>query len=199
MKMPRCQADEQIGRLIREWLQSGCQVDIDGLGTFLPSKENTFDFIPSSKPRIFIAYVEEDVEQAVRLYTKLEIEGYLPWMDRKRLLPGQNWPRSIERAIQTSDFFIPCFSKRATRKHGTFHAELRYALDCAKFLPLDAIYMIPVRLDHCSVPARIAREIQYVDLFPEWSIGFESIIRTIETQMLRRPPGVLTRPSALSG
>lgn len=186
MKASRCHADEQLGRLIHEWLQSGCRVEIDGLGTFLPSLENTFEFIPLLKARIFIAYVEENVDQALRLYTSLEAAGYLPWMDRKRLLPGQNWPRCIERAIQTSDFFIPCFSKRAARKRGTFQAELRYALDCAKFMPLDAIYMIPVRLDHCSVPSRIAREIQYVDLFPDWTSGLDRIINTIETQLLKR-------------
>jgi hypothetical protein len=178
-------------------LDSGCRVEIDGLGTFLPSRENVFEFIPSTKPRIFIAYVEEDLEHAVRLYSNLEAAGYLPWMDRKQLLPGQNWPRCIERAIQTSDFFIPCFSRRAAQKRGTFQAELRYALDCAKFLPLDSIYMVPVRLDACTVPARVAREIQYVDLFPDWRAGVERVIRTIETQLRKRNPP--TAPYELAG
>jgi hypothetical protein len=119
-------------------------------------------------------------------------------MDRKHLLPGQNWPRCIERAIQTSDFFIPCFSGRAVEKRGTFHAELRYALDCARFLPLDAIYLVPVRLDSCSVPPRIAREIQYVDVFPDWSKGLEQVIQTIETQLQRRLPRMTPTPRAIS-
>jgi hypothetical protein len=156
------------------------------LGTFLPSRDKIFEFIPSTKPRIFVAYVEEDLEHAIRLYADLEAAGYLPWMDRKELLPGQNWPRCIERAIQTCDFFIPCFSRHAARKRGTFQAELRYALDCAKFLPLDSIYMVPVRLDACTVPARIAREIQYVDLFPDWTDGVRRVVRTIETQLKKQ-------------
>jgi hypothetical protein len=172
--------------MIREWLQSGREVEIDGLGKFVPTGDGSFEFIASSKPKVFIAYVEEDAPHALRLYQGLEAAGYHPWMDKRRLLPGQNWPRSIERAIQTSDFFIPCFSRRAGRKRGTFQAELRYAFDCAERLPLDEIYMIPVRLENCAVPGRVAREIQYVDLFPDWSRGVERVISTIQSQWVRR-------------
>lgn len=180
------ESEEHIGQMIREWLQSGSEVVIDGLGTFVPTGEGSFEFIASTKPKVFIAYVEEDAAQALRLFQALETAGFHPWMDKRRLLPGQNWPRSIERAIQTSDFFIPCFSTKAARKRGTFQAELRYAFDCAERLPLDDIYMIPVRLENCLVPARVAREIQYVDLFPEWSRGVQHVIRTINGQWIRR-------------
>ena len=33
-----------------------------------------------------------------------------PWLDRKKLLPGQVWTRCIDRAIENSDFFVACFS-----------------------------------------------------------------------------------------
>jgi hypothetical protein len=38
-----------------------------------------------------------------------------------------------------------------------------------------------VLLDECRVPARIQRETQYVDLFPDWDEGFDHIAGIIET------------------
>ena len=63
------------------------------------------------------------------LFQDFQNHGFDPWLDRKKLLPGQNWPRSIEEAIETSDFFVPCFSHRSVNKKGGFQAEIRYALD----------------------------------------------------------------------
>jgi len=101
-------------------------------------------------------------------------------------MPGQNWPRAIETAIQTSDFFVACFSERATTKRGTFHSELRYALACAAKVPLDEIFLIPVRLDRCVVPGRIARRIQYVDLFPDWEAGVNRVLAVLRRQQQSR-------------
>jgi len=38
---------------------------------------------------------------------------------------------------------------------GGFQAEIRYALDCARRIPLDEIFVVPVRLDACRVPRSI--------------------------------------------
>lgn len=106
-------------------------------------------------------------------------------MDKQKLLPGQNWPRAIEHAIEASDFFVACFSQRAVSKRGQFQAELRYALDCAARLPLEQIYLIPVRLEECQVPLRISRQFQYLDLFPDWDKG----ARRLAAAMRRRSAG----------
>jgi len=127
--------------------------------------------------------VEEDLEFASRLYDELSECGFDPWLDKRKLLPGQNWPRSIERTIEVSDFFIALFSQRGVGKRGHFHSELRYALDCASSLPLGDIYLIPARLDDCQVPPTIARRIQYVDLFPSWAGGFSRILSVMRKAM----------------
>ena len=154
----------RIARLIRQALREGHVVDIEGLGTFRPCNDS-YEFIPENRPRIFIAYVQEDFARVRRLTNDLKKAGYQPWLDRENLLPGQNWPRSIERAIDVSDFFIACFSKRSVPKRGVFQSELRYALDCASKLPLDDIFVIPVRFDECDPPERVSRQLQHVDLF----------------------------------
>jgi hypothetical protein len=172
----------RIARVLREVLERGGSIDIDGLGTLSPGGKRGFRFVPENKPRVFIAYVEEDLYFARKLYRAFEESGFRPWLDKKRLMPGQNWPRAIETAIQTSDFFVACFSRRATSKRGSFHSELRYALFCAAKVPLDEIFLIPLRLDDCVVPRRISKQTQYLDLFPDWRAGIARLIVVMKAQ-----------------
>jgi hypothetical protein len=172
----------RIARILRDALEHGGSVEIDGLGTLSPGGKSGVRFAPQNKPRVFIAYVEEDLSYARKLYRTLEQSGFRPWLDKKRLMPGQNWPRAIETAIQTSDFFVACFSRRATSKRGSFHSELRYALFCAAKVPLDEIFLIPLRLDDCAVPGRISKQIQYLDLFPDWNAGVSRLVAVIRRQ-----------------
>ena len=172
----------RIARLLREALECGATVEIDGLGTFSPGGKRGFRFVAQTKARVFIAYVEEDLSFAKKLYRIFEENGFRPWLDKKRLMPGQNWPRALETAIQTSDFFVACFSHQATSKRGSFHSELRYALFCAAKVPLDEIFLIPLRLDNCIVPRRISRQIQYLDLFPDWDAAVRQLIVIMKGQ-----------------
>lgn len=177
------QSSAQVARLVRQCLAKGVSVEIDGLGTFLPDTQGGFCFQPRNRPRVFVAYVQEDAAAAERLFEDLSDSGFDPWLDRRKLLPGQNWPRSIEEAIGISDFFLACFSHRSVKKKGGFQAEIRYALDCTQRVPLDEIFLIPARLEACPVPIRIQREIQYIDLFPDWERGVRRIVAAMRRQL----------------
>ena len=174
---------EQLAALVVRSLAEGKAVEIDGLGVFFPDARRGCRFEPRA-PQVFIAYVREDQEGAGRLYDALAENGFGPWMDVRKLLPGQNWPRSIESAIESSDFFVACFSHHSVNKWGGFQAEIRYALDCARRIPLDEIFVVPVRLDACRVPRSIQRELHYVDLFPDWDRGVRRLLA-----MMRRHVG----------
>lgn len=175
---------EQVANVVILGLAAGHAVEIDGLGTFHPDARRGFRFEPRRQARVFLAYVTEDAAEAGRLADALEAEGFGVWMDVRKLLAGQNWPRAIENAIETSDFFVACFSSHSVNKRGGFQAEVRYALDCARRVPLDEIFIAPVRFDECPVPARIQRELQYVDLFPNWEGGIRKL-----AEMLRKGRG----------
>ncbi len=181
----RRSSTEQVARLLKRCLREGKTVEIDSLGLFRPNGDGTYEFRAYAMPRLFLAYVQEDAPIVDRLFEEFRAYGFDPWLDRKRLLPGQNWPRSIEEAIETCDFFVACFSQRSVSKKGGFQAEIRYALDCARHVPLDEIFLIPVRLDECRVPARVRNEIQYIDLFPDWGKGLRRIAGVIQKQMRR--------------
>jgi hypothetical protein len=53
-------------------------------------------------------------------------------------------------------------------------------------VPLDEIFFIPVRLDGCTVPGRISKRIQYVDLFPDWDAGVRRVIAAMRVQQEKR-------------
>ena len=177
---------ESVAVMVRQCLKEGKPVEIDGLGRFVPSPRKGARFVPRTQPKIFLAYVQEDASAADRIFDGLWARGFDPWLDRRKLLPGQNWPRSIEQAIETSKFVIACFSQNSVSKKGGFQAEIRYALDCARRIPLDDIFLIPVRLDTCRVPPSIQRETQYIDLFPSWDRGFARILSVIRKQIKPR-------------
>lgn len=171
---------DEVLTLLRRALDSGRQVEIEGLGTFRGAPDGGHEFLPESRVSVFIAYVEEDLVHARRLRDALLDAGYLPWLDKDQLLAGQNWPRAIERAIDHADAFVACLSSRSLAKRGQFQSELRYALDCADRMPLDEMFLLPARFDVCPVPAQIAQHIQYVDLFPDFDKGFRQLLRSLK-------------------
>jgi hypothetical protein len=171
---------------MKQCLAEGIDVELDGLGVFRRGCEGAIAFERTAGPRVFIAYVAEDFPLAVRLYHGLEAAGFDPWLDRMKLLPGQNWRRAIDRALETSDFVIACFSEQSTQKRGQFPYEVRIALRAAERMPLDDVYFLPVRLEKCEVPQRIANQTQYVDMFPDWDHGLDILIESIHSDWTRR-------------
>ena len=180
----------RVARMVKRCLDRGAVVEIDRLGIFLPKANGEYEFSPSVDPRVFVAYVEEDVEMAQRVYSALKEAGFDSWMDRQNLLPGQNWPRAIERAIEISDFFVACLSPQSVCKRGTFQHEMRWAIDAARRLPLDDVFFVPVRLAPCTVPRRIQQQWQYVDLFPRFERGLARLIAMMKREWDRRRESV---------
>jgi hypothetical protein len=170
----RLPGEPRVARFIDQCVREGSPIAIDGVGTFELAGSNVV-FQPSGRTQVFIAYAREDRAQARKLYRDLKQQGLEPWMDERNLLPGQNWPRAIERAIEVSDYVLMCFSRKSIGKRGFFQAELRYALDVAACVPLDEVFLVPVRLCDCEVPLEIARRTQYIDLFPHWEIGIQAL------------------------
>ena len=169
----------QLARIVRRCLAEGARVEIDGLGSFERGPRRRIQFTPARRPRVFLAYAAEDIDTVLKLHDALAQHGFDPWLDRKKLLAGQNWPRAIESAIESSDYFLACFSRRSVRKRGNFQTELRFALECASRVPQDDIFVIPLRLDNCELPASMTRRLQYLNLFPNFDAGIRRLVRAL--------------------
>jgi TIR domain-containing protein len=65
---------------------------------------------------VFLSHASED-KPAVRLLAKrLKDDGFDPWLDEERLLPGQNWELEIEQALRKSQVILLCFSEKSVGK-----------------------------------------------------------------------------------
>ena len=184
--MNRSVRGKALLQLIDRYLRDGASIEIDGLGNFQLDGSNRVVFEPNGRIRVFLAYAKEDRAMVRRLYTALQNAGFEPWMDETKLLPGQNWPRAIERAIDLSEFFIGCFSHRSVAKRGHFQCELEYAWSVASRVPKEEIFFLPVRLDDCDLPRDITTQMQYVDLFPDWDHGVGELLKAMWHQTRER-------------
>jgi formylglycine-generating enzyme required for sulfatase activity len=114
--------------------------------------------------RIFLCHSSEDKPAIRKLYLRLRAEGFDPWVDEEKLLPGQDWQLEISKAVRASGVVIVCLSRRAVNKAGYIQKEIKFALDIADEQPEGKIFLIPVKLEECVIPERLSRW-QWVNLF----------------------------------
>ena len=183
--MTRIETRDRIAEIVREALANGKMVEIEGLGRFRETND-VREFDPQTVAQVFVAYAAEDLPHARRLCDALRKHRCSPWLDKEKLLAGQNWPQALEHAIDVSDVFVACFSRRSVGKRGMFQQEIRHALECARKRPLDDPFVMPVRFEECAVPRRIAEHLQYVDLFPDWDKGVRKLVRAIRKAEKRK-------------
>lgn len=117
-----------------------------------------------SRPlRVFLCHASQDKPAVWRLHRYLKQHGVQPWLDQEDLLPGQNWEVEIPKALFSSDVILVCLSKNSVDKEGYVQKEISFALDKALEKPEGTIFVIPVKLEECDIPKRLARY-QWVDL-----------------------------------
>lgn len=150
-----------------------------------------------SKCQIFLAHASEDKAEVIELYNRLKARGYKPWLDQEDLIPGTKWKEEIPKAIKNSDICIACLSSTSVNKKGYVQREFRLALNQYAERPYDNIYLIPLRLDECTIPdlrqedyGIAFRDFQWFDYWkPD---GFEKLLKALDYQFenLYFPPTV---------
>ena len=133
----------------------------------------------SKQLQIFLLYARGDQEAVRRLFQRMIKEGAEVWLDREKILPGQDWQYEIRRAIQGSDLVIVCLSRQFNKQGGYRHEELKIALAKARSLPEGRSFIIPVRLERCDLPASLRRW-QRVDLFETY--GYRKLVSALRSQ-----------------
>lgn len=130
--------------------------------------------------RVFLCHSSVDKPIVRDLYKTLSLERWIePWLDEVMLKPGQDWQLEIEKAVDQSDVVIVCLSQNSITKEGYVQKEIRKALDKAEEKPEETIFIIPLRLEECDVPKRLAKW-HWEDYFKE-----NSYSRLIESLRLR--------------
>ena len=98
-------------------------------------------------PTVFVSYASENAESARRIADTLLSLGFSDvWLDKKKLIGGDDWSDRIEEAIEKTDFFLPVLSREADdRREGVFWDEWKAALKRSRRIK-DA-YLLPVGID----------------------------------------------------
>jgi hypothetical protein len=125
---------------------------------------------------VFLRHASDDKPIVRDLYARLQRDGFRPWFDEQDILPGQQWETEIRKAVRRSSTILICLSQHSLSKSGYVHKEIRFALDIADEKPDDVIFLIPVRLENCTVPDRLQR-FQWVDLYSD--DGYERLMASL--------------------
>ena len=143
--------------------------------------------------KVFISYAREDLKTAEKLFQDLKKNGFEPWLDEKSLLAGKDWRQTIERQIRETDYVLILISERSVFKRGFVQVEQVRALEVLETVPPQDIFIVPVRLEECSIPDRLERW-SWVDLFLSYETGLDKILRSLsEPRDSDRTPPQLPR------
>lgn len=156
-----------------------------------------------NSPKAFLSYVKEN-EPIVRLLDQtLTDYGIEVVTDYKNIDVGSNWKKTLRQLIENSGYFVACFSKEFNAREKTvLYRELDHAIECAKDIPTDSKWIIPVRINECTIPnveirsRELLTDLQRIDLFPsaKWHEGVESIVRAIDERLITNPQEALAAP-----
>lgn len=140
---------------------------------------------PSRPLSVFLCHAHEDKAAVRNLHRRLWADGFEPWLDEEDLIAGQDWEFEIRKAVRGADVVLVCLSERAVDKKGFIQKELRFALDAADEQPEGTIFVIPLKLEECSIPARLGRW-HCVNYFEER--GHERLLRALRARAAALPP-----------
>ncbi|HSU55640.1 MAG TPA: toll/interleukin-1 receptor domain-containing protein [Candidatus Dormibacteraeota bacterium] len=107
--------------------------------------------------RIFVSYGREDLTLVRTIVAFLKSAGFDTWFDKENLLAGQTWQKVIEAEIENARLLLVCMSSHSVDKTGFVQKEMRLAVKQAELMPDSKVFIIPVRLDECSIPADLKK------------------------------------------
>jgi len=141
--------------------------------------------------KVFISYAKEDRAVALDYFDRLATEGASPWMDERKLLPGQRWEFEIDRALKEANVVALLMSAHSVNKRGFVQREALEALEQLRYKKHDDIYILPLVLEPCEVPPTITDKLQYIDMTSPkaWERVREALSLAAEQQQIELQRG----------
>ncbi len=125
-----------------------------------------------AKRHVFLSYVDDDFAGAESLRNDLIALGETVWWDQD-VPGGANQRLEIRQALKGAYAFVLCLSQAlADRARAGAFPQIQDAIGIYRELAPGGIFIIPVRLDDCEVPAfeidstTMLDDLRFVDLFP---------------------------------
>ncbi|GJL76022.1 toll/interleukin-1 receptor domain-containing protein [Nitrosomonas sp.] len=98
-------------------------------------------------PTIFVSYASENAGFVRMIADRLPGLGFSDvWLDRKKLIGGDDWSDRIDEAIEKCDFFMPVISREAdAQREKVFWSEWKDAIKRSR--RVKDVFLIPVGID----------------------------------------------------
>ena len=127
----------------------------------------------------------------MKLAEDLKAAGAAVWLDQLDIAPGQRWARAVEDALNGCARILVILSPASIGSRNV-EDEVSFALEEAKTV-------IPVMYRDCRILFRL-RPLQYVDFRSDYSLGFKTLLRTLNAELLpdRSVPPPRESPAAVS-
>jgi hypothetical protein len=118
----------------------------------------------------FFSYSRHDSDLVNKLASDLKQRNINVWLDQLDIPPGAKWDSTIEHALDEASGIILVLSGNSVASDNVMD-EVAYAIENKK-------HIIPLLIDDCKVPFRVAR-IQQINFKDDHHKGIEAIIGTI--------------------
>src|SRR5258708_4955777 len=120
---------------------------------------------------IFISYARGDGEDfASQLHDRLEAAGFMAWLDRRDIKPGENWDNAIDGGIRESWGLLFAMSPSSVNSPNC-HDEWSRALSFKR-------QVLPLLVKECEAPLRLHR-LQYIDFTGDFDTAFAHLIEQL--------------------
>jgi tetratricopeptide (TPR) repeat protein len=131
--------------------------------------------MPTRPLHVFLSHASDDKYIVQELYNRLCAKGIKPWLDEVDLIAGQYWHQEIQKSIRNSDVVIVCLSRNSLDKEGYIQKEILFALDVADEKPEGTIFIIPLKLEECTLPERLSH-LHWINYNED---GFERLMQAL--------------------
>ena len=71
---------------------------------------------PKRPLKVFLCHAHSDATAVRALYNRLVKDGVDAWLDKEKLLPGQDWELEIRKAVRESDVVVVCLSRQFIKR-----------------------------------------------------------------------------------
>jgi hypothetical protein len=127
--------------------------------------------------KVFICYCKQDYAQAQALYGRLSEAGVDAWIDRRKLVLGDDFEHEIKKAVIGADAFVACL-RPGFDDIGFRQKEVRWGIEALQLRPPGRGFIIPFIIQPCDLPAWCTAIHAGSDLSA--AAQFEEVLRALE-------------------
>ncbi|MCP5105305.1 MAG: toll/interleukin-1 receptor domain-containing protein [bacterium] len=192
--------EEEFHRVILFFEESECKIRIydKDINSFAKELSQRYNAVASAggteaaaavpdqdAATVFICHASENKDYARFLHEKLEAAGFDSWLDKEDLRGGDDWDKTIRKAIEKEiDYVVVLQSNALSQKfEGYVNKEINMSLDRQDEFRRGIRFIIPVQIEECPLLEEL-EHLHTIDLSGGDNIN--ELVKTIRRDQMKR-------------